>query len=69
MNIFHMFYYPDRTNKFCEIKCIVCVEINQYQFNHLVLQSLLSGLLIRPRIIKWNSYLHIEELAPLLSEW
>ena len=45
---------------FILIKCSVYVEINQYQFNHLVLQSFLTGLLIRPRISKWNSYLHLK---------
>ena len=56
-------------NMFILIKCIVYVEINQYQFDHLVLQSLLIGLLIKHRISKWNSYLHIKELSPILSEW
>ena len=54
---------------FILIKCIVYDEINQYQFDHLVLQSLLTGLLNKPRISKWNSYLHLKELSLILSEW
>ena len=56
-------------NMFILIKCIVYDEINQYQFNHLVLQSSLTGLLIGHRISKWNSYLPIKELSLILSEW
>ena len=46
IQVIFVYQFTTVCNMFNLIKCIVCVEINQYQINHLVLHSSLPGLLI-----------------------